>query len=58
MQKLPRKAAVIRGMVAAERGSAKAYVVFESKEAVEPALAMNMTRVGRQLSLSSEDRRL
>jgi nucleolar protein 12 len=44
-KKLPRKAAVIRGLVTAERGGTKAYVVFEREDSVGPALSMNMTVV-------------
>jgi nucleolar protein 12 len=44
-KKIPRKAAVIRGMVTAERAGANAYVVFQQAASVEAALAKNMSLV-------------
>eukprot|EP00775_Hariotina_reticulata_P003945 gene3945-4199_t len=44
-KKLPRKAAVIKGSVSADRGGAKAYVVFKDAAAAEAALAANMTQL-------------
>lgn len=44
-KKLPRKAAVIKGVVSSDRGGTNAYVVFKEQAAVAAALAANMTEV-------------
>lgn len=45
-KKLPRKAAVIKGVVSSDRGGTNAYVVFKDAAAAAAALAANMTEVG------------
>jgi hypothetical protein len=44
--KMPRKAAILSGHIATERGSAHAYLVFKVAESVQPALRENMQEVG------------
>jgi len=43
--KMPRRAAILTGNVAADRGTAHAYVVFADAAAAAAALALNMTEV-------------
>ena len=45
-KKMPRKAAVLSGAIAAARGSSHAYVVFADAGAASKALAHNMQEVG------------
>jgi RNA recognition motif. (a.k.a. RRM, RBD, or RNP domain) len=44
-KRMPRRAAVIKGVVAADRGGAKAYIVFADAAAATSALCANMTEV-------------
>ena len=44
-KKMPRKAAVLSGAIAADRGTSHAYVVFSDVAAASAALALNMTVV-------------
>ena len=44
-KKMPRRAAVLSKAIAADRGTAHAYVVFQDAASVAAALALNMTQV-------------
>lgn len=44
-KKMPRKAAVLSGAIAADRGTSHAYVVFSDVAAASAALVLNMTVV-------------
>ncbi|KAK9812953.1 hypothetical protein WJX72_006275 [[Myrmecia] bisecta] len=44
--KMPRKAAILSGNLSETRGIANAYIVFESTEAADAALAQNMQELG------------